>query len=145
MHKNLYSPGIANHYPNESSTVFDSIVFNENTIVQLGVTSMVFNTTFNNISVISWRSVSLVEETGVPRENHWPAGSHWQTLSHNVIQSTPGLSRNQLHVCYNIFTLSVITYCYPLITLSYWCPLKSGSFGENMLIIMNGIPDLFIF
>jgi hypothetical protein len=24
----------------------------------------------NNISVISWRSVLLVEETGVPRENH---------------------------------------------------------------------------
>ena len=34
---------------------------------------MVFNTTFNNISVISWWSVLLVEETGVPRENHRPA------------------------------------------------------------------------
>jgi len=33
---------------------------------------MVFNATFNNISVISWRSVLLVEETGVPRENHRP-------------------------------------------------------------------------
>ena len=31
---------------------------------------MVFNTTFNNISVILWRSVLLVEETRVPRENH---------------------------------------------------------------------------
>ena len=31
---------------------------------------MVVNTTFNNISVISWRSVLLMEETGVPRENH---------------------------------------------------------------------------
>ena len=31
---------------------------------------MVFNTTFNNISVISWHSVLLVEETGVPRENY---------------------------------------------------------------------------
>jgi hypothetical protein len=30
---------------------------------------MVFNTTFNNISVLSWRSVLLVEETGVPGEN----------------------------------------------------------------------------
>ena len=29
-----------------------------------------FNTTFNNISVISWRSVLLVEETGVLGENH---------------------------------------------------------------------------
>jgi hypothetical protein len=27
---------------------------------------MVFNATFNNISIISWRSVLLVEETGVP-------------------------------------------------------------------------------
>jgi hypothetical protein len=31
---------------------------------------MVINTTFNNISVISWRSVLLVEETREPRENH---------------------------------------------------------------------------
>ena len=31
---------------------------------------MVFNATFNNISVISWRSVSLLEETGVYRENN---------------------------------------------------------------------------
>jgi len=29
-----------------------------------GLEFMVFNTTFNNISVISWRSVLLVEETG---------------------------------------------------------------------------------
>jgi hypothetical protein len=31
---------------------------------------MMFNTTSNNISIISWRSVLLVEETGVPRENY---------------------------------------------------------------------------
>ena len=30
---------------------------------------IVFNATFNNISVISWRSVLLVEETGLPGEN----------------------------------------------------------------------------
>jgi hypothetical protein len=30
---------------------------------------VVFNATFNNISFISWRSVLLVEETGVPGEN----------------------------------------------------------------------------
>ena len=28
-----------------------------------------FNVTFNNTSVISWRSVLLVKETGVPGEN----------------------------------------------------------------------------
>jgi len=31
---------------------------------------MVFNAAVNNISVISWRSVLLVEETGVLGENH---------------------------------------------------------------------------
>jgi hypothetical protein len=30
---------------------------------------MVFNATFKNISVISWQSVLLVEESGVPGEN----------------------------------------------------------------------------
>ena len=50
---------------------------------------MVFNATFNNISVISWRSVLLVEETGGPGENHRPGASHCQTLSHNVVSSTP--------------------------------------------------------
>ncbi len=33
---------------------------------------MVFNATFNNVSVISWQSVLLVEEIGVPRETHQP-------------------------------------------------------------------------
>jgi hypothetical protein len=45
--------------------------------------------TLNNISVISWRSVLLVEETRVPGENHWPVTSHWQTWSHKVVLSTP--------------------------------------------------------
>ena len=44
-----------------------------------------FYATFNNISVISWRSVLLVEETGGPRENYRPVESHWQTWSHNVV------------------------------------------------------------
>jgi hypothetical protein len=51
----------------------------------------VFNATFNNISVILWRSVSLVEESGVT------VASHWQTLSHNVVSSTPRLSGIRTH------------------------------------------------
>jgi hypothetical protein len=39
-------------------------------------TVMVLNTTFNNISAMSWQSVLLVEEIGVSRENHRPAASH---------------------------------------------------------------------
>jgi hypothetical protein len=31
---------------------------------------MVFNATANNISVILWQLVFMVEESGVPRENH---------------------------------------------------------------------------
>jgi hypothetical protein len=31
---------------------------------------MVFNATFNNISVIAWQSVLLVEEIRVPGESH---------------------------------------------------------------------------
>jgi hypothetical protein len=37
---------------------------------------MEFSTTFINISVISWQSVLLVEETGVSRENHRPVASY---------------------------------------------------------------------
>jgi len=50
---------------------------------------MVLNATFNNIPVISWRSDILMEETGVPRENHRPVASHRQTVSHNGVSSTP--------------------------------------------------------
>ena len=50
---------------------------------------MMFSATFNSISVISLQSVLLVEETGVPEDNHRPAAIHLQTLSHNVISSTP--------------------------------------------------------
>ena len=42
----------------------------------LRVRVMVFNANFNNISIISWQSVLLVEETGVPGENHRPAERH---------------------------------------------------------------------
>ena len=49
----------------------------------------VFNATFSNISVISWRSVLLVEETGLTGEKHRTAACHVQTLSHNVVSSMP--------------------------------------------------------
>ena len=47
-----------------------------NTNGGLFVCLMVFNATFNNISVISWWLVLLMEETGGPRENHRPVASH---------------------------------------------------------------------
>ena len=51
---------------------------------------MVFNTTFNKFQC---ESELLVEENGVHRENHGPATSHWQTLSHNSV--SPGTAGNR--------------------------------------------------
>jgi hypothetical protein len=44
--------------------------------------NFVFNATFSNISAtcISWRPVLVVEEAGVPGENHRPWASNWSTL-----------------------------------------------------------------
>jgi hypothetical protein len=61
----------------------------------LFVCLMGLNTTFNNISVISWQSVLLMEETEVPGENHRPVASYWQTLSNNVV-----------HLPWSIFALT---------------------------------------
>ena len=71
---------------------------------------MMFNTTSNNISVLS------VEEIGVP---HQPAASHWQTLSHNVVSSTSRLGGIQTSVVIgtgykgscksNYFTITITT------------------------------------
>jgi len=46
------------------------------TQIRVRVRVMVFDATINNISIILWWSVLLVEETGVPRENHRPAANH---------------------------------------------------------------------
>jgi len=67
---------------------------------------MVFNATFNNISVISWLSDLLGEEKG---ENHRPATSHWQIVSHNVVSSTPRHERDKICVGYNAF-LTTVSY-----------------------------------
>jgi hypothetical protein len=49
------------------------------------VNRLIKHATFNNISVISWRSVLFVAETVVPRENHQAVASHLHTLSHYVV------------------------------------------------------------
>ena len=40
------------------------------------------------------RAVLLMGKTEVPGKNHRPVASHWQTLSHNVVSSTPGNDRD---------------------------------------------------
>ena len=47
---------------------------------------------YSTNEIIGW-----LEKTGVPGENHRPDTSHWQTLSHNVVSSTPRLSGIRTH------------------------------------------------
>jgi len=79
-------------------TIFSCIIFHFLRVLKYtlyrGVRVIVCNSTFNNISVILWLSVLLVGETGVLGENHWPATSQWQTLSHNFVSSAPRHVRN---------------------------------------------------
>ena len=49
---------------------------------------MVCNATFRNISVISWRSVLLVEETLVPGENHRPVASVTDKFYHLMLYTS---------------------------------------------------------
>jgi hypothetical protein len=49
---------------------------------------MVSNATFKNISAISWRSVFLLEETGVPQKTT-ELSQNTQTLSHIVVSCAP--------------------------------------------------------
>ena len=70
-----------------TSTMSDFLLMNVDMV-------MLYNATFNNISAITWRSALLVDEIGVSEENHRPVASHWQTLSHNVVSSTPRHERD---------------------------------------------------
>jgi hypothetical protein len=56
--------------------------------VMCSVRVMVFNATVSIISIISWRSVLLVEKTGVLGEIYQTAAYHWQILSHSVVSYT---------------------------------------------------------
>jgi hypothetical protein len=44
-------------------------------------------------SILWWRSILLVDKTGIPGENHRPVASHWQTLSQCCIEKTIDLSQ----------------------------------------------------
>ena len=64
-YKHLFHRDITNSHNQKYHLVSD----NEKTV-------MVFNATFNIISVIAWQSVLLMEETRVPREIRRPVASH---------------------------------------------------------------------
>ena len=56
---------------NHTPTMHSHVTFFEMTRTRAKrVRVMVFDDSVNNISIISWRSVLLVEETGTPGKNH---------------------------------------------------------------------------
>jgi hypothetical protein len=67
---------LVNDIVHVSSTSLSLLLLLYVEMIIFGVSVMVLNATFNNISVISWRSVLLVEETRVPGANNRPAASH---------------------------------------------------------------------
>ena len=67
---------------------------------------MMFNATFNNISVISWRSLVLEMETGIPGEKHRPVATHRQTLEHNGVSKSQQLKNYEIiHTDTRYYTL----------------------------------------
>jgi hypothetical protein len=93
---------------------------------------MVFNATFNNISVISWRSDLLVGEP-----EYLEKTTDLSTLSYNVVSSTPCNERNSNSPC----TFVVIgTDCegscksnYHMITTTPWLNVQM----KNSIILSN--------
>ena len=72
---------------------------------------VVLNTSFNNILVILWQSVLLVEETGVPGENHGPVASHWQKLYNNkMMVRTLHIYLSSIFNCKNSLKYTLCSY-----------------------------------
>jgi len=76
MKKKLWSVFISYNFIQLFTFVKHTLEIRLNLFVLVFFLLMVFNATFNNISVISWQSVLLVEETGGPGGNHQPSASH---------------------------------------------------------------------
>jgi hypothetical protein len=85
---------------------------------------MVFNATFNNISAISWRSILLVEETGILGENHQSA-----KIKRSAHSSLPMLPI-YLHF-FLTFLYDIVYYCY------YSIPKLRDTHQYNNVIIIK--------
>jgi hypothetical protein len=105
---------------------------------------MVFNTTFNNISPISWRSALLVEDIGGPGENQRTVASHWQTVSHNVVHLAMIEIRthtfyyfSSVVIFYFSFYLDLKAYYYVITSSILWNHRRSQKGIEIILVIQS--------
>ena len=100
---------------------------------------MVFNATFNNILVISLRSVLLVEKTGIFEENQRPPASHWQNLSHNVVLSKPrGFELTHALCMYlEIFTIKVDISGVRFVVRDQWLQPDHNQGPQRILILLT--------
>ena len=92
---------------------------------------MVLTATFSNISAILWQSVLLVEATAVPRENHRPATSHWQTWAHIMLYRF----KYNVHVCLAINGISIWYKC----SCYLWDLIQKKTKGMYMYMLYHHI------
>jgi len=75
---------------------------------------MVFKATFNNISVISWRSILLVEETGVTGENHRPViDKHHHIMLYRLLNHVLHIGLFWMNIQYDFNYVQKITWRCP--------------------------------
>jgi hypothetical protein len=98
-------------------------------------TDMLFNSTFNNISVISWRSVLLVEETRVPGEHHRSAIMQiWLIKVTLYPQKRGGRGRDRMVVGF--------TTTYEISVYHHWCEFESRSGRGVQHYVIKFVSDL---
>ena len=105
---------------------------------------MAFNATFINISVISWRLVLLMEETGVPGTNHRPVACTKSNTTGGTGTAHPSGAPEFKWVrivrslffcvvfCRSLFVLFLFGHC--IVCSSFW-PLYCLFFDLRLLII----------
>jgi hypothetical protein len=98
-------------------------------LIDLGLWFMVFNATFNNISFISWQSILLVDETGVPRETTDLSQVN-DKLSH-IMLCLVHLTKYYLNT---FMQFKIIYYCY----LLNFCRFQAVLLLHVILVVLLG-------